>query len=205
MPFDRQTGLIRHDATCRSMNSPKFHTPSNTSEPVQGVVALPTTTGWYVAKPVSLTCRETWQWKEKIYLVAKTPGSTLSVPFSISPPTPNNLPLEDISDPLDDETGTKIGFEPLPLAMRPKTPYNIQPLGVIIDNIGRKRRRSRRTESKRQYPEVEEMVDGARVLIGFQKSATLGLGSVFCWVDGDKAGGRRVEGWWDIEERNPGM
>lgn len=189
MPFDRETGLIRHDPTCRSMNSPKLHTPPDQSEPIQGVIPLDTTTGW-----------ENWAWKEKIYLVAKTPGSILSVPFTVLPTTPHNPPLEDISDPKDDETSTRIGFEPLPLAMRPKSPYNVQPMGVIIDNIGR-----RHAGVKRQYPEVEEVSDGARVLIGFQKSATLGLGSVFCWVDEDKSGGRRVEGWWEIEERNPGM
>jgi hypothetical protein len=168
--------------------------------------------------------RSTWAWKEKIYLVAKTPGSRFDWPFTVNEPLVR-LPLDADGDAAEPSpTAGKLGFEPLPLAMRPNAPYNVQPMGVILDPMGRKRRRtandvdeevpeenevevqvqSRDIES-RQYPDTEEYVDGARVMIGFQKSAVLGLGSVFCWVDGDKAAGKTIEGWWDIEERNMGM
>lgn len=162
--------------------------------------------------------RSTWAWKEKIYLVAKTPGSLFAWHFTVTEP-PTYIPLDANEDPAShagSESSGKLGFEPLPLAMRPNAPYNVQPMGVIIDQLGRKRRRGKDDDEKaeeeqvkrvekRQYPEMEEFIDGARVMIGFQRSAVLGLGSVFCWVDDDRGSGRRVEGWWEIEERNMGM
>lgn len=171
--------------------------------------------------------RSNWAWKEKIYLKANQPGSLFSFPFTVVEPTPNLPPMDEEDGHVSDHEG-RIGFEPLPLAMRPNAPYNVQPMGVIIDQLGRRRKRStskgakvakraqrghmargRQPQTvprrKRQYPDVEEIIDGARVMIGFQRSATLGLGSVFCWVDDERSEGRRVEGWWEIEERNMGM
>ena len=179
------------------------------------------------ASPEKSDIRSTWAWKEKIYLVANKPGSRFDWPFTVTEP-PARLPLDiNAGSDAPGPTAGKLGFEPLPLAMRPNAPYNVQPMGVIIDQLGRKRRRTaadeeeetgveagqdkreikvqRRNLSSRQYPEAEDYVDGARVMIGFQKSAVLGLGCVKCWVDDDKASGKKVEGWWDIEERNMGM
>ncbi|KAE9392193.1 hypothetical protein BT96DRAFT_979539 [Gymnopus androsaceus JB14] len=38
-----------------------------------------------------------------------------------------------------------------------------------------------------------------RVRVSYLKSKTYGLGSLFCWVDGDEVGGKRMDGWWDVE------
>ena len=171
---------------------------------------------WCTRSP--LTPRSTWAWKEKIYLIANEPGSVLSYPFTIEESAPNFPPLENEPSVDHDKEG-RIGFEPLPLAMRPNAPYNVQPMGVIIDQLGRRRKRNaaqkaRGAESvkplaermdRRQYPDVDEIIEGARVMIGFQQSATLGLGSVYCWVDDNQSDGTRVDGWWEIEERNMGM
>jgi hypothetical protein len=223
MPFDPDTGLIRHDPTCRSMNSAKLH-PSDdgSSAEHQGILLSDNSHGWCV--PVAHDARDPadnrshWAWKEKIYLVAREPGSLLSFPFTIAESAPYLPPLDD-GDGVHHDNEGKIGFEPLPLAMRPNAPYNVQPMGVVVDQLGRRRKRSakdvkgraadelseaKRAE-KRQYPEVDEIIDGARVMIGFQQSATLGLGSVYCWVDDDRSDGTRVDGWWEIEERNMGM
>ena len=183
----------------------------------------------YTAKP-----RSTWAWKEKIYLVANQPGSAFDWPFTVTEPpayVPSDTSDIEESIPGHSRIGGKLGFEPLPLAMRPNAPYNVQPMGVVIGQMGKRRftddeadeadeagetdetrgldqqtlRAGTPQKEKRQYPEAEDFVDGARVMIGFQRSAVLGLGSVFCWVDNDTASGRRVEGWWEIEERNMGM
>lgn len=42
-----------------------------------------------------------------------------------------------------------------------------------------------------------------RVLIGYQRSFGYGLGSVECWVD--EGARRRIDGWWEIKERNMGV
>lgn len=42
-----------------------------------------------------------------------------------------------------------------------------------------------------------------RVLIGYQRSFGYGLGSVDCWVDDGAR--KRIDGWWDIKERNMGV
>ena len=128
--------------------------------------------------------------------MAKEPGSVLSVPFTVIDQEPKPIHTDDDESQPNHHESDRIGFEPLPLAMRPDD-HDSQAMGIIIDNIGRRR--------KRQYPDIEEVSDGARVIIGFQKSATLGLGSVYCWVDDNQAAVTRVEGWWDIEERNMGM
>lgn len=43
------------------------------------------------------------------------------------------------------------------------------------------------------------------VKIGHWKSKVLGLGSVACWVDDREENKTRVDGWWDVKERNMGM
>ncbi|WVF66903.1 hypothetical protein IAT40_001646 [Kwoniella sp. CBS 6097] len=46
---------------------------------------------------------------------------------------------------------------------------------------------------------------GGSVLIGYQRSAKLGLGSVWCWVDDARMQGTQVDGWWRLDKRNMGM
>ncbi|WWC99168.1 hypothetical protein V866_006063 [Kwoniella sp. B9012] len=46
---------------------------------------------------------------------------------------------------------------------------------------------------------------GGSILIGYQRSAKLGLGSVWCWVDDDRIQGTQVDGWWKLDKRNMGM
>lgn len=43
------------------------------------------------------------------------------------------------------------------------------------------------------------------VKIGHLRSKVLGLGSIGCWVDDREEHKTRVDGWWDIKERNMGM
>lgn len=43
------------------------------------------------------------------------------------------------------------------------------------------------------------------VKIGHLRSKVLGLGSIGCWVDDREDDRTRVDGWWDIKERNMGM
>ncbi|WVR03959.1 hypothetical protein IAU60_000958 [Kwoniella sp. DSM 27419] len=108
------------------------------------------------------------------------------------------------------ETGSRPGgpagrFDPLPMAMRPGGPYN--PHAQNFDNTRRARardrgarRRSVKSKSSRPTPR-----GGGSVMIGYLRSAHLGLGSVSCWVDGDRTKGTRVDGWWKMDKRNMGM
>ena len=177
-----------------------------------------------------------------MYLIAKEPGSVLSVPFTVDAWYPE-VPLTPatIEDSLEeyDETSTRLGFEPLPLAMRPdgdadshsvtikigKMPQEgreeyIPTLGEdmrkrrefntdVKRSMKRKRMQERNEKrGRRDRPSVSdesEFVEGGRVLVGYLRSATIGLGSVVCWVDEDQQNGTVLEGWWNIEERNMGM
>lgn len=173
------------------MNSGKYHRPEGDieAEAQRGIVVDPSTKGW-----------SSWAWKEKIYLVGKEPGALLSVPFNVASLPINTVDkvADDLTSPsADGEDKSKIGFEPLPLAIRPGAPYNFYPVGVSVEV------REGEVE-KRQYPE-QDGVEGGRVLIGYQQSATIGLGSVWCWVDDDKNEGKQINGWWQIQERNMGM
>ncbi|KIK55053.1 hypothetical protein GYMLUDRAFT_888548 [Collybiopsis luxurians FD-317 M1] len=39
-----------------------------------------------------------------------------------------------------------------------------------------------------------------RIRITYLRSKTYGLGSLFCWVDDNRAQGRRMDGWWEVED-----
>ncbi|KAF5389729.1 hypothetical protein D9757_006062 [Collybiopsis confluens] len=39
-----------------------------------------------------------------------------------------------------------------------------------------------------------------RIRITYLRSKTYGLGSLFCWVDDNRAEGRTMDGWWDVED-----
>jgi len=43
------------------------------------------------------------------------------------------------------------------------------------------------------------------IKIGHLRSKVLGLGSISCWVDEHEDQRTRVDGWWDVKERNMGM
>ncbi|KZT33438.1 hypothetical protein SISSUDRAFT_1054222 [Sistotremastrum suecicum HHB10207 ss-3] len=43
-----------------------------------------------------------------------------------------------------------------------------------------------------------------RVRLTYLRSFSFGLGSVWCWIDEDHAGGRRLDGWWNVEHMNTG-
>jgi hypothetical protein len=94
---------------------------------------------------------------------------------------------DEISD-IPDETPALRKFAPLPLAARPGGP--IDPFTINDDDSLRKR---------------DTGIGAGAVLIGYQRSAILGLGSVYCWVDEDREEGTTINGYWDIKERNMGM
>ncbi|KAK8861417.1 hypothetical protein IAR55_002236 [Kwoniella newhampshirensis] len=113
-------------------------------------------------------------------------------------------------------TGTREGeggFDPPPLAMRPGGAYNVK------SNTHQEQRRRRYTPKSHRRREARKderrwisgpnqprsrKADGS-VLIGYQRSAKLGLGSVWCWVDDDRMQGTQVDGWWKLDKRNMGM
>ncbi|KAJ3805717.1 hypothetical protein F5876DRAFT_69563 [Lentinula aff. lateritia] len=41
-----------------------------------------------------------------------------------------------------------------------------------------------------------------RVRVTYLKSESYGLGSVWCWIDGDREKGERLDGWWPVENIN---
>jgi hypothetical protein len=66
-------------------------------------------------------------------------------------------------------------------------------------------------EEHKDKPYLRATGPGSWVEFGFEtslgvvkvytlKSRTFGLGDVECWVDGDREGGRRVQGYWDRDE-----
>ncbi|ODO09192.1 hypothetical protein I350_02792 [Cryptococcus amylolentus CBS 6273] len=212
---------LRHAPVCRSQNSGKVHGKWSSlvddfgDGSAKGLVLADGSHGW-----------SEWSWKEKRYLIARTPGSLAKFEFTISPP--QSVPhTEDPSAALllaeeefyEHDPGEGEGEEeddPLPLAARPGGPYN--------PDAAHHSRRSRAPSSfsphharhspiphgkrhlsspnARQNPQA-----GGSILIGYQRSAKLGLGSVYCWVDGDREDekGKRVDGWWKLDKRNMGM
>ena len=146
--------------------------------------------------------RTIWRWKEKNYLIAREPGALATFDFTTLPPQfePVRATVPDITmegkNPSSQEGPHR--FDPLPLGMRPGGPYNIHQVGVNDE-------RDIRVEDKRQSALEEEDSHTGRVMIGYQRSATLNLGSVCCWVDGDRENGKVIDGWWDIRERNMGV
>lgn len=47
--------------------------------------------------------------------------------------------------------------------------------------------------------------DIGTVAVGYQRSAAFGLGSVLCWIDGQREAGKRLDGYWDVKARNMGI
>ena len=130
-----------------------------------------------------------------------------------TPPVPE-VALEEVM-PISVANPHPNRFKPLPLGMRVGGPYNIQPIGVNkrIPSLKRQaemldeevREGEETAEEQAQEVEAEEKGDTGRVMIGYQRSAVLGLGSVWCWVDEDRDGGKMIDGYWEIQRRNMGM
>ncbi|TXT11073.1 hypothetical protein VHUM_01824 [Vanrija humicola] len=199
--FDPTELPERRAPVCRSMNSAKLHnrvsgaddTPDGDGDQVRGLVLHPSSHGW-----------EPWAWHEKHYLVARTPGALAVFDFVIAQPLPATHDDDDevIEDPMD----VYSAFEGTPTdgraasARRDMAGLKEQPASR---QEMRTRRRQRRSSTFRK--EHSGAGDGGTVAIGFQRSANYGLGSVHCWVDEDRAAGRRLDGWWEIKERNMGI
>nr|XP_019050219.1 hypothetical protein I302_00644 [Kwoniella bestiolae CBS 10118]OCF29149.1 hypothetical protein I302_00644 [Kwoniella bestiolae CBS 10118] len=205
-----------HVPVCRSENSPRLHGKISSAEDDisegygQGLQLAEGSHGW-----------TQWSWAEKRYLISREPGSIAIFDFIISPPSKEieeskeSLLLAE-SDPIEEslleieegeleveleedtennhdaiaEEGaeSKGRFKPIPLSSRPDI------LHTDID--------ARRFIS---FDKRQKRGSGGSVLIGYQRSAKLGLGSVWCWVDDDRIQGTQVDGWWKLDKRNMGM
>lgn len=165
------------------MNSPAFHPVIDTQghttrSETRGLLLSPDSHGW-----------SRWAWQEKAYLVAHDPGSLASFDFVIHPPV-----LTKATQPVPDNgiASPKIALsdDRLP-PTRPEWPTTdrLDPQDTTTSFGLRKR------------------ADGpaGSVSIGYQRSATYGLGSVWCWVDDDTNDGELIDGWWEVKERNMGM
>ncbi|WVW79988.1 hypothetical protein I302_101961 [Kwoniella bestiolae CBS 10118] len=125
-------------------------------------------------------------------------------------------------------------FKPIPLSSRPGGPFNVHAdEHEKVSRSSRRSRRhtqnpspvlaSKRNETvptsverdilhtdidaRRfiSFDKRQKRGSGGSVLIGYQRSAKLGLGSVWCWVDDDRIQGTQVDGWWKLDKRNMGM
>jgi len=113
--------------------------------------------------------------------------------FLISPPSRPVSPdrVED-DHPALAEDDFREPFDPLPLAEISRS--------EVLEDQGWGERRQ--LEEPTAPPELESR---GRVLLGYQASATYGLGSVWCWVDEEKGDGKLIDGWWEVKERNMGV
>ncbi|RSH94515.1 hypothetical protein EHS25_004318 [Saitozyma podzolica] len=203
LPFDPLHPVHRQPQVCRSMNSPKLHgsvsklheNPFGGGSP--GVVPSEGSNGWTL-----------WSWKEKRYLVARTPGAHFAFDFVTTAPTPPppTIPTDMDVEELSGESGAGVvrkQGERIPLGHnapgtdvrrvmpKPIAPKATRPMG---------RRRSLTGDvATRQMP------GQGTVGLGYQRSKLLGFGAVSCWVDDRRQDGVHLDGWWDIEERNTGV
>jgi hypothetical protein len=159
--------------------------------------------------PEALTWTRTlWSWKEKRYLVARTPDAHFAFDFVTTAPTPPppTIPTDMDVEELSGESGAGVvrkQGERIPLGHnapgtdvrrvmpKPIAPKATRPMG---------RRRSLTGDvATRQMP------GQGTVGLGYQRSKLLGFGAVSCWVDDRRQDGVHLDGWWDIEERNTGV
>lgn len=158
------------------MNSARKHTPvSGTGEPL-----LPTRRG-LVLGPKSKGWAM-WSWQEKSYLVATEPGSLAQFDLIVSPPHPV---IDPVKEPWD---------EPVEIVE-----FTEQAGDLEIEEEDEVRLR------KRQYHIPQDLEPRGRILLGYQASAVLGFGSVFCWIDDARENGTLIDGWWEVRERNMGV
>ncbi|KAL0252442.1 hypothetical protein I308_101834 [Cryptococcus tetragattii IND107] len=225
VPATTLTGLfnpakadMRHAPVCRSQNSGKPHGKVSSlvddfSEGTyRGLTLADGSHGW-----------SQWSWKEKRYLIAREPGSRAVFDFTISlpqEPVISDDPSAFLLDGVDDETGetpsrvheaegeddlsVEQGFQRGSLTHRSAGLPKIRRSSTFRRPHGTSQtlpgRRYISQPDARQNPQA-----GGSILIGYQRSAKLGLGSVWCWIDDDREGGQRVDGWWKLDKRNMGM
>lgn len=183
----------RRPPICRSMNSPRLHAAvSGTDEGEaegeakrgQGIQLAEGSEGWAL-----------WAWDEKRYMVAREPGAIAAFEFV----TAETEAVE-----------VEVDEGPMPDPIAEYEPHAEGESGW--DDERRRRRRSRLNEhglpevarrtAKRQASASANL---GTVAVGYQRSAHYGLGSVWCWVDEDRSAGKRLDGWWEIKERNMGI
>lgn len=117
----------------------------------------------------------TWSWGEKRYLVADKPGAVAMFDFTI--PEPESQVEQEAAS--EDEAAEVLEAES-------------EAEGLAL---------AERDAPTRPRPET----DSASVLIAYQRSAQFRLGSVLCWVDGDRDSGQVINGYWKEKERNMGV
>jgi len=174
--------------------------------------------------------REPWQWKEKVYLVANEPGALASFSFDVlapvlapeTPPIPD-VAMEDNFTPSDPDiksdqypedfeslspSASSVEdrlFEERSLDTKDERRRHARPSRQLEEILEEMQSEDQIEEADREEGESEKQEDVGRVMIGYQRSAVLGLGSVWCWVDDDRDGGKMIEGYWQIRQRNMGM
>nr|XP_019012223.1 uncharacterized protein I206_03068 [Kwoniella pini CBS 10737]OCF51004.1 hypothetical protein I206_03068 [Kwoniella pini CBS 10737] len=220
-PFQRDS---RHIPVCRSENSGRSHGRISSAQDDHsaghgiGLQLAEGSEGW-----------SQWSWDEKRYLISKQPGSIAIFDFIISPPSKEveeskeSLLLAE-SDPMEQ------GIEGLLIT---ESDYSNEE--EVEDNREIPSKRSKRSrkhsrfsftpklssilpieqdilksdlESRRFISKINKRQNrgsGGSIFIGYQRSAHLGLGSVWCWVDDDRIKGTQVDGWWKLDKRNMGM
>lgn len=167
--------------------------------------------------------RSEWSWKEKRYLIAREPGSRAIFDFTISLPQEPLISddpsafLLDGADDITAETPSQVhkteGEDDMPVEQEfPRGSLAHRSAGlpkIWSSAISHQPRPTSPTLPGRRYisqPNAKQNPQaGGSILIGYQRSAKLGLGSVWCWIDDDRDGGQRVDGWWKLDKRNMGM
>nr|XP_018264557.1 uncharacterized protein I303_02727 [Kwoniella dejecticola CBS 10117]OBR86715.1 hypothetical protein I303_02727 [Kwoniella dejecticola CBS 10117] len=215
-PFQRDS---RHIPVCRSENSGRTHGKISSAQDDHsagqgtGLQLAEGSHGW-----------TQWAWAEKRYLISKEPGSIAIFDFVISPPSKEiaeskeslllaeSDPMEEgiegllitESDYSNDEEDTELEAEEDSVELRHEEPK----VGSDMMSAVEREIMDSDTESRRFISNVNKRQNrgsGGSVFIGYQRSAHLGLGSVWCWVDDDRIQGTQVDGWWKLDKRNMGM
>ncbi|GMK56652.1 hypothetical protein CspeluHIS016_0304920 [Cutaneotrichosporon spelunceum] len=173
----------RRPPVCRSMNSPRLHAGvSGTTSDKKGAqgIQFATNSGW-----------KAWAWDEKRYMVAREPGSLVTFNFV----TAETEAVETYDEPMDDPIAE---YEPHPETRAGRETGR-------PDHYETGRRRGRAAAGAKEQPRRLRSEAKGTVAIGYQRSAHYGLGSVWCWVDSNRNDGVRLDGYWDIKERNMGV
>ncbi|KLT45969.1 hypothetical protein CC85DRAFT_239698 [Cutaneotrichosporon oleaginosum] len=182
----------RRPPVCRSTNSPRLHAAisgiESDEEGAQGI-QFATNSGWHP-----------WAWDEKRYMIAREPGSLATFDFVTAETEAVETHDE---EPLDDPIAE---YEPHPerTEQRRSIERKARPETVVDRREAAKQREraSARARARKKRPRSDAT---GTVAVGYQRSAHYGLGSVWCWVDSDRAGGVRLDGYWEIKERNMGI
>lgn len=170
------------------MNSPRLHAAiSGTGSDEEGAqgVQFATNDGW-----------ESWAWDEKRYMVAREPGSLATFDFVTA--ETETVEAHD-EGPMEDPIAE---YEPHPERRRHSPETREAGWEDRRETARQRERAAARARGRRKRPRSDAT---GTVAVGYQRSAHYGLGSVWCWVDSDRAGGVRLDGYWEIKERNMGI